>query len=65
MNGKVKFFNRKNGFGFIVSEDGIEHFVHFTGLAEGVKIKDEDSVTFDVENGERGLKAVNVKKIQE
>lgn len=63
MNGKVKFFNRKKGFGFIVAEDGTEYFVHFTGLQDGVQINDEDAVTFDVEEGDRGLKAVNVAKL--
>lgn len=60
MKGKVKFFNRNKGFGFIAGEDGKEYFVHQTGLREGVILNDNDSVTFDVEQGDRGLKAVNV-----
>ena len=60
MNGKVKFFNRIKGFGFIAGEDGKEYFVHQTGLNEGVSINENDSVTFDVEEGDRGPKAVNV-----
>ncbi len=60
MNGKVKFFNERKGFGFVAAEDGKEYFIHITGLNEGVRIKDEDDVTFDVEEGDRGLKAVNV-----
>jgi len=62
MKGTVKFFNRMKGFGFIAGEDGKEYFVHQTGLAEGVTITENDSVTFDVEEGDRGPKAVNVKK---
>jgi cold shock protein len=62
MNGTVKFFNNEKGFGFIASEDGKEYFVHTTGLNEGVQLNDNDAVTFDVEEGERGLKAVNVSK---
>ena len=62
MKGTVKFFNQKKGFGFITGEDGKDYFVHQTGLAEGVSLRDNDAVTFDVEQGERGPKAVNVSK---
>ena len=62
MKGKVKFFNRVNGFGFISAEDGKEIFVHKSALAEGVTLNEGDSVTFDVEKGDRGPKAANVKK---
>lgn len=60
MKGKVKFFNRMKGFGFIAGEDGKEYFVHQTGLKEGATLNENDSVTFDVEQGDRGPKAVNV-----
>lgn len=60
MNGKVKFFDTTKGFGFVVSDDGKEYFVHQSGLKEGVRLNDNDSVTFDVEEGDRGPKAVNV-----
>lgn len=62
MEGKVKFFNELKGFGFITGDDEKDYFVHQTGLGDGVRLKDEDRVTFDVEQGDRGLKAVNVKK---
>ncbi|MBI2660230.1 cold shock domain-containing protein [Candidatus Woesearchaeota archaeon] len=62
MKGTVKFFNASKGFGFIAGEDGKEYFVHKTGLNEGVTLNDNDSVTFDVTEGERGPKAVNVGK---
>jgi len=62
MKGTVKFFNDMKGFGFIVGEDGKEYFVHQTGLNEGVRLHEGDSVEFDVEEGNRGPKAVNVKK---
>jgi len=62
MNGTVKFFNEMKGFGFIAGEDGKEYFVHQTGLQEGVRLQENDSVTFDVEEGDRGPKAVNVNK---
>ena len=62
MKGTVKFFNNMKGFGFISAEDGKEYFVHQEGLKEGVSLQDNDSVTFDVEEGDRGPKAVNVSK---
>ena len=65
MNGKVKFFNEMKGFGFVVADDGTEYFVHQTGLAEGVTLHENDSVSFDVEDGDRGPKAVNVSLAQE
>lgn len=63
MEGEVKFFNRTKGFGFISAEEK-EYFVHQSGLAEGVTIGDGDKVEFDVEEGDRGPKAVNVKKAE-
>jgi cold shock protein len=60
MNGNVKFFNNSKGFGFIVGEDGKDYFFHYTGIVEGVQVRDNDSVTFEVEEGDRGAKAVNV-----
>ncbi len=62
MKGTVKFFNAMKGFGFIAAEDGKEYFVHKTALEEGVTLHENDSVTFDVEEGDKGPKAVNVKK---
>ena len=60
MEGTVKFFNTMKRFGFISGEDGKEYFVHESGLNEGVTINENDKVTFDVEEGDRGPKAVNV-----
>jgi CspA family cold shock protein len=60
MKGTVKFFNAGKGFGFIAGEDGKEYFVHQTGLNEGVTLNENDAVTFDVEEGDRGPKATNV-----
>tara|TARA_B100001971_G_C18003238_1_gene438438 strand:+ start:413 stop:661 length:249 start_codon:yes stop_codon:yes gene_type:complete len=60
MKGTVKFFNEMKGFGFISGEDGKEYFVHSSGLKDGATITENDSVTFDVEQGDRGPKAANV-----
>lgn len=62
MNGKVKFFNESKGFGFIAADDGKDYFVHQTGLKNGIVLRDNDVVSFDVEQGDRGPKAVNVSK---
>ncbi len=56
--GTVKFFNETKGFGFIKGEDGQEVFVHVTGLKE--EIRENDNVVFDVQEGKKGLNAVNV-----
>jgi len=56
--GTVKFFNEAKGFGFIKEDGGQEIFVHVTGLKE--EIRENDEVTFEVENGKKGLNAVNV-----
>ncbi|MBD3253356.1 cold-shock protein [Candidatus Pacearchaeota archaeon] len=63
MKGTVKFFNDMKEFGFITGEDGKDYFVHKTGLKEGVSIYESDSVEFEVEQGDRGPKAVKVCKI--
>ena len=65
MNGTVKFFNDMKGFGFIAAEDGKEFFVHQSALEEGITLRENDAVTFDVEEGDRGPKAVNVKRIDQ
>ncbi len=60
--GTVKFFNPTKGFGFITpSNGGDDIFVHVSGLYD--EIREHDKVTFDVENGKKGLNAVNVKVI--
>ncbi len=59
--GTVKFYNEVKGFGFIKDEDSSkEYFVHSTGLKDD--IGENDEVTFDLEEGKKGLNAVNVKR---
>jgi CspA family cold shock protein len=64
-NGTVKWFNEKKGYGFIEQEDGPDVFVHHSGInAQGFRTLNEgDRVTFDVEEGQKGLSAVNVRVV--
>jgi CspA family cold shock protein len=58
--GTVKFYNESKGFGFIKDADSQkEYFVHSSGLKES--IEENDEVTFDLQEGKKGLNAVNVK----
>lgn len=60
--GKVKFFNKAKGFGFIVQDGSNEEiFVHATGLIN--EIRENDKVSFDIAEGKKGTNAVNVKLI--
>ncbi|MDA3866342.1 MAG: cold-shock protein [Salinivirgaceae bacterium] len=61
-NGTVKFFNNSKGFGFITpDEGGKDVFVHANGLVD--EINEGDKVDYDVEEGPKGLSAVNVKVV--
>jgi cold shock protein len=58
--GKVKFFNESKGFGFIKdNESDKEYFVHVSGLND--QIKENDEVSFELQEGKKGLNAVNVR----
>ena len=59
--GTVKFFNEQKGFGFIKETDtDQEYFVHISELVD--EIRENDEVTFDLQEGRKGLNAVNVKR---
>lgn len=63
--GTVKWFNESKGFGFITKEDGEDIFVHHTSImGNGFKsLSEGQEVTFDVEKGPKGLRAINVAKV--
>ena len=62
MTGRVKWFDSKKGYGFIIAEDGKEIFVHFSGIVkEGFKALNEgQKVEFEIGQGAKGEQAVNV-----
>ncbi len=57
MEGTVKFYNIKKGFGFISGEDGKDYFVHFSALPKGTVLQTGEKVSFKPTEGDRGLKA--------
>ena len=60
--GTVKFFNQSKGFGFIIDDESkTEYFVHVTGLID--EINENDAVVFELQEGRKGLNAVNVKLV--
>ncbi|MGH2553210.1 MAG: cold-shock protein [Chitinophagaceae bacterium] len=61
IQGTVKFYNREKKFGFIKHDDSDkETFVHSTGLID--QVNEGDKVEFDLQEGKKGMNAVNVKK---
>jgi len=65
MEGKVKWFNDKKGYGFITGADGKDVFVHYSAITgDGFKtIAADEAVTFDVVEGAKGPQAANVVKL--
>lgn len=66
LNGIVKWFNDRKGYGFINQEDGRDVFVHFSSIdMPGFKtLAEGDSVTFEVQESDRGPEAKNVRRLQ-
>jgi len=63
LTGKVKFYVIQTGYGFIVNDAGGDVFFHHTGLTEGTKVMKDDKVQFEIEEGKKGKKAVNIVKL--
>ncbi|MDR1666219.1 MAG: cold-shock protein [Bacteroidales bacterium] len=65
MKGKVKWFDPGKGFGFILTEEGNEVFVHYSGIVkEGFKTLDQgQEVSFEVTEGKKGLEAIRVEPV--
>jgi len=65
VEGTIKWFNEKKGYGFIQQDNGQDIFVHYTSIVgDGFKtLAEGERVKFDIEEGAKGPKAVNVEKI--
>ncbi len=63
--GKVKWFNESKGYGFIQRDDGADVFVHYSNITgQGFRtLKENDEVEFEVNEGPKGLQAVNVERV--
>ena len=64
MEGTVKWFDGKKGYGFIVASDCQEYFVHFTAVPKGLRLRENDKVSFDSADTERGKQAQNVQLLE-
>lgn len=65
MEGKCSWWNRRKGYGFLISEEGTDVFVHFSDLVGIRNLEKGEEVEFSVRQGDKGLKAVNVRKKDE
>ncbi len=63
MKGKIKWYNPRKGYGFIVSEDGKDIFIHHADVPTDVNLNDDDPVEYEIEKSEKGSKAKNLKKL--
>jgi len=62
MKGTIKWYNDMKGYGFIECEDGNDVFVHRTAIPMGIRLSEGDQVEFEIEDSDRGQRAINVKK---
>lgn len=64
MQGTVKWYNRAKGYGFITGEDGQEYFIHYSQIPQGTFIRENDLVSFDPVDAEKGKQAQNLQLTQ-
>ena len=63
MKGTIKWYNARKGYGFIEGEEGKDVFVHRSAVPQGTFLNEGDKVEFEVEDSEKGPKAINLKKL--
>jgi len=63
MEGTVKWYNPRKGYGFISGEDGKDVFVHRSSVPEGTYLNEGDKVEYQLEDSDRGPQATSVKKL--
>lgn len=63
MNGTIKWYNPRKGYGFVQVEDGTDVFVHKSAVPPGTFLNEGDKIEFEIEETERGPNAKNVKKM--
>jgi cold shock protein len=64
MEGTIKWYNARKGFGFIEVEEGEDVFIHQSQVPQETRLNEGDKVSFDVEEGEKGPQATNLKKME-
>jgi len=64
MEGTIKWYNVRKGYGFVKGEDGEDYFVHHTALGSGVFLRENDLVSFEPAETEKGKQAQNVKLLK-
>ena len=62
MKGTIKWYNVRKGYGFIVGEDGKDIFLHRSAVPSELRLNEGDKVEYEIEDSDRGPKAVNIKK---
>jgi CspA family cold shock protein len=63
MQGTIKWYNARKGYGFIQGEDGEDIFVHRSSVPDGTFLDEGDKVEYKIEDTERGPQATNIKKL--
>ena len=61
--GKVKFYNTTKRYGFITGDNGTDYFFHETGLTNGIYVRDDEKVEFNISETDRGDKAMDISLI--
>ncbi len=62
MKGTIKWYNTRKGYGFILGEGGKEIFLHRSAVPQELSLNEGDKVEYEVEDSDRGPKAINIKK---